>query len=201
MKCLRTLLLLCLLAIGSFSLSRVDVAAGSIVRPSASVEQETKAQQNDKLVYADFETLKDGRPLSNRGGVIQLTAYSERPTLPSRYKGSGTTDAPELVRLKPDDPNRAMTFEFEMQATNQYAGVSVQVHGQADKDGKPVADDVSGYKYLTFQLYAKGVTSVGVELISKGQGIEANGYPQMSFKVVAGFNTYRFPLNSLNQQS
>ena len=30
------------------------------------------APQADKLVYADFDTIKDGRPVSARGGWVQL---------------------------------------------------------------------------------------------------------------------------------
>ena len=70
------------------------------------------------------------------------------------------------------------------------------------KDGKPVADDMSGYKYLTVQLYVTGVTSVTVEFVSKGQGIKIDGgSPQMSFKVSKGFNTYKVALDSLTQPS
>lgn len=43
------------------------------------------AQETAKLVYADFETSKDNRPVSNGGGVVQLISYEERPTLKSRY--------------------------------------------------------------------------------------------------------------------
>ena len=161
-----------------------------------------KAQESDKLVYADFETANENRPVSSRGGLVQLFSYQERPTLPSKFKGleGATPPAPELVRLSKDNPNRAITFEYELQGTNQYAGVGVQVHGQPEQNGKPVADDVSGYKFLTVQLYVTGVTSIGVEFISKGQGIEiSSGSPQMTFKVTPGLNTYRVPLNSLTQ--
>jgi hypothetical protein len=106
------------------------------------------------------------------------------------------------VRLKKDDPNRAITFDYELYSPNQYAGVGVEVHGEADKDGKPVADDVSAYKFLTMQIYATGVSALRVEIISRGQGISlASGFPQMSFKIKPGLNTYRFPLSSLSQPS
>jgi hypothetical protein len=162
------------------------------------------AQDGDKLVYADFETSKDNRPVSSRGGFIQITSYQERPTLQSKYKGlaGANPPAPEIVHPKRDDPNKAIAFDYELLALNQYAGVGVEIHGQEDKDGKPVADDVSGYKWLTMQLYVTGVNQVGVEFISKGNGIEVgNGYPQMSFHVSPGFNTYRVQLNALNQPS
>ena len=162
------------------------------------------SQNADKLVYADFENSKDNRPVSSRGGLVQLTSYQERPTLQSRYKGleGANPPAPEIVHPSRDNPNKAIAFEYELLALNQYAGVGVEIHGQEDKDGKPVADDVSGYKWLTMQLYVTGVSSVGVEFISKGNGVEAtSGYPQMSFKVSQGFNTYRVQLSALNQPS
>jgi hypothetical protein len=160
-------------------------------------------QEADKLVYADFETAKDNRPVSSRGGVVQLFAYQERATMPSRFKGIEGSDppAPEFARPSKDSPNKAIAFDFELQRTNQYAGVGVQVHGQPDKDGKPVPDNVSGFKFLTMQLYATGVTVITVEFVSQGNGIDTNGPPQMVFKVTPGFNTYRVPLNSIKQQS
>lgn len=174
----------------------------TIGAPSTNAARWLAPQAPEKLVYADFETPKDKHPISNRGGLVQLFAYQERPTLPSRYKGQDGTNPPmpSLAHLNKDDPNFAIAFDYELQGTNEYAGAGVQVHGQAEKDGKAVADDVSGYKFLTFQLFLTGVTSINVEFISHGQGIEmSGGYPQMSFKVSQGFNTYRVPLNSLKQ--
>ena len=161
-------------------------------------------QNAERLVYADFENSKDNRPVSSRGGLVQLTSYQERPTLLSRFRGleGSNPPAPEIVRPSRDNPNRAIAFDYELVALNEYAGVGVEIHGQEDMDGKPVADDVSGYKWLTLQLYVTGVSSVGVEFISKGNGIETtNGYPQMSFKVSPGFNMYRVQLSGLNQPS
>ena len=157
-------------------------------------------ENGDKLVYADFENVKDKRPFSNRDGMVQLVSYQE--STPSHFKGleNSSPPAPEAVRLKADDPNRAIAFDYELYSPNQYAGVGVEVHGLADKDGKPVADDVSCYKYLLMQIYATGVDTLRVELMSRGQGVNmSSGFPQMSFQVKPGFNTYRFPLNSLSQ--
>ena len=159
-------------------------------------------QDGEKLIYADFETSQANRPVSSRGGRVQLFGYEERPTLKSRWKGLEGVEpaAPELVRLSKDNPNRAITFDYELQSTNQYAGVGVQIHGQEQKDGKPVADDVSGYKDLLMQLYVTGVSSITVEFISRGHGIEmTTGYPQMVFKVSPGFNTYRVQLSNVKQ--
>jgi hypothetical protein len=179
------LLLFCLAAL----------AAASGVRRSA-------AQDAGKLVYADFEASKENRPVSNHGGLVQIVHYEESPSSPSRFKGLAGSDppAPELVHLKQGDPNHAAAFDYELVAPNKYAGVGLEVHGEADKDGKPVADDVSEYKNISLQVYATGVPSLRLELISRGQGLGApNGFPQTTFKVTPGFNTYRIPLKSLLQ--
>jgi hypothetical protein len=159
------------------------------------------ARGADKFVYADFETIEANRPVSSRGGLVQLFTYQENPANPSHFKGAPAGEnAPDVVRLSKDNPNKAITFDYELRMPNQWAGVTVEVHGQPDKDGTPVADDVSGYKYLTLQLYVTGVTSVTVEFISKGHGIKIDsGSPQMSFKISKGFNTYKVALDSLTQ--
>ena len=113
----------------------------------------------DKLVYADFENLKDKRPYSSRGGHISLFSYQEQPTNLVKFKGIAGTDAPEAVRLKQDDPNRAITFEYEMRGPNAWAGVGVESTDSPEQDGKPGADDVSRFKFLTLQLYVTNVTS------------------------------------------
>lgn len=168
------------------------------------------AQSEDKLVYADFDIIKDKRPVSSRGGYMQLFAGSEQAANPAKFVGMpGINDAPELVRLKADDPNRAATFSYTLPVPNGYANVTLDIHGQPDQDGKPVADDVSAYKYLTLQIYAKGtppptgIPFMRVELTSRGQGHKLQfGFPQAVFKLVpSGFNTYKIPLKSLAQPS
>jgi hypothetical protein len=157
----------------------------------------------DQFVYADFENIQDKRPLSNRGGLVQLVSYQE--STPSRFKGleGANPAAPEAVRLKPDDPNHAIAFDYELYSPNQYAGVGVEVQGLSYKDGKPAADDLSAYKFLSMQVYAKGepgVSNLRVEIMSRGQGINlTSGFPQMTFKIKPGFNTYKIPLGSLQQ--
>jgi hypothetical protein len=159
-------------------------------------------QESGKSVYADFETLQDNRPVSNRGGLVQLIAYQENPANQSGFKGlaGANPPAPEVVHLKQGDPNRAIAFDYVLVSPNQYAGVGVEVHGQPDKDGKPVADDMSGYKFVSMQIYATGVPSLRLEIMSRGQGLDTpNAFPQTTFKVLPGFNTYRIPLKSLLQ--
>jgi hypothetical protein len=161
-----------------------------------------RARQGNALVYADFETIADNRPVSARGGFVQRVAFQEDALRKSTFKGLEGADppAPELVHIKKDDPNRAMKFDFALQAPNQWAGVGVEIHGLPDKDGKPVADDVSGYKSLSLQVYATGVPILRIEVISRGQGMDlASGYPQMTFKVLEGFNTYKAPLKGFAQ--
>ena len=172
------------------------------VRAALGQDAPKSAQSADKFVYADFETANDKRPVSSHGGLVQIVSYQESPSSQSRYKGleGSNPPAPELVRLKKDDPNRAIAFNYELASPNQYAGVGVEVHGEPDKDGKSVADDVSEYKSVSLQIYATGVPSLRLELISRGQGLPpTNGFPQTTFKVTPGFNTYRVPLKSLLQ--
>lgn len=156
------------------------------------------AQEADRLVFADFETLKENRVVSNGGGLVQLFSYEE--TNKARFKGAAGTNAPEAVHLKAGDPNRAVAFDFEIPAPNQYAGVGLQVYNAPDREGKPVAVDVSNYKYVTFQFYAKGAENARIEFVSRGQGLSiSQGDPQATFKVKPGFNTYQIALKSLLQ--
>jgi hypothetical protein len=176
-------------------------SAVTLLSLAAPARQPAPPQAADNsFVYADFEDAQDKRPVSKRGGMVQLTSYQE--TTPSRFKGlpDASPPAPELVRLKPDDPNHAVAFDYELYSPNQYAGVGIEVQGQPQKDGKPVADDLSAYKQLSMQVYATGVPSLRVEIISRGHGINlTSGFPQMSFKIRPGFNTYKIPLGSLGQ--
>jgi hypothetical protein len=168
--------------------------------PAAMSSAVATQENGDSLVYADFENVQDKRPLSNRGGAVQLTSYQE--STPSKFKGleNSQPPAPEVVRLKPDDPNHSIAFDYELYSPNQYAGVGVEVQGQPYKDGKPQADDVSAYKFLSMQIYATGVQGLRVELMSRGQGISlSSGFPQAIFKLKPGFNTYKLPLGSMSQ--
>jgi len=177
--------------------------------PEAASRRVSAAPQDaDKLVYADFEKVENNRPVSARGGWIGLSNNQENPGNPPKFKGQqGMNDAPELVHLKADDPNRVAMFNYELLSPNNYATVTLSIHGLPDKDGKPVPDDVSAFSNISLQVYAKGtpgptgVQAMRVELISRGQGINLQwGFPQKNFKLsAAGFNTYKIPLKSLAQ--
>jgi hypothetical protein len=152
---------------------------------------------SERLVYADFEAA-DGKAVSARGGSVSITSYQESDLHKTTTKGAHGSNVPELVRIKPDDPNRLAKFEFGFMAPNTWAGAGFEIKGQADADGKTPADDVSAFKKITFQLYAKGTEMIRVEAISRGHGLDLqSGYPQMSFKVRPGLNTYEVALKAL----
>jgi hypothetical protein len=154
---------------------------------------------SEKLVYADFEQVENGKPVSARGGAVSISSYQEsdlqRTTIKGAPDGSNT---PELVRIKPDDPNRLAKFDFAFKAPNQWAGAALEVKGQPDVDGKTPPDDVTGFQKITFQLYVKGAETVRVEAISRGHGVDLPaGYPQRIIKVLPGLNTYEVALKAL----
>ncbi|MGH9826279.1 MAG: hypothetical protein ACREDR_23870, partial [Blastocatellia bacterium] len=129
--------------------------------------------------------------MSNRGGFIQLTGYQEQNTMKSRYLGvkDSNPPSPEVVHLKQGDPNHVITFEYQLLSPNAYAGVGVQIDAAEAKDGKAVAVDATGYKYLSVQLYATGADVGRVELTSRDNGLTIPaGPPQAPFKINPGFN-------------
>lgn len=158
--------------------------------------------QDDKLVYADFEKAENGRAVSNNGGLIQI--YTAQESTPVKYKGlaNASPGAPELIVLKDAPNNHLASFEYNLLGPNQWANVTLEVMGRPMKDGKYVADDVSGYKHLALQLYAKGVDSLRVEFVSHGQGINITaGFPQLPIRLKPGLNTYVIPLKGVTQPS
>ncbi len=187
------------------ALSMVPIALGA--RPGTPPQdQQTAASSRSKdsntLVYADFEKVENDRPVSARGGLIQLYGYEESRVHKSTFKGleGANPPAPELVRIKKDDPNRAMKFDFQLLAPNQWAGVTVEIHGLPDANGKSVPEDVSGFKTLSLQVYATGIEILRLETISGERGRDMGmQYPQMTFKVRPGMNTYKVPLTAFAQ--
>jgi hypothetical protein len=172
------------------------VAATVTLAPTATVRA-----ADDKFVYADFEVPMDQRPVSKRGGMVQLNASQEDVQHPAKARGMDGVDppAPAVKMTSKDGSNHAAVFEYEFVSPNQWAGVGVEVHGLPDQDGKPQPDDVSGYKNLVLQLYTPDVTNIRVELISRGLGMDQQAYPQFTFRTKAGFNTYKVPLNEIAQ--
>jgi hypothetical protein len=161
---------------------------------------ESSKASADKLVYADFQKLENGRLVSSRGGRTQLNHWAQNMAAAPKMRGLENADPPGPAAARVTDQDTAAAFEYEMRMPNEWAGVSLEVFGQPEKDGKPVADDISGYKYITMRLFGKGPQSVRVELVSRGVGVNLDsGYPQMTFRISPGFNTYKFKLDSFRQ--
>lgn len=159
-------------------------------------------ESGDKFIYADFEKMENGRPVSSNGGLVQI--YTAQESTPVTFKGlaNASPGAPELIVLKDAPQYHLASFEYTLVGPNQWANVTLEVQGRPTKDGKPVADDVSGYKQLALQLYATGVDSLRVEFISHGQGINlTSGFPQLPIRLKSGLNTYMIPLKGLTQPS
>ena len=170
----------------------------------ALAQEQAAARPSDSktLLYADFEKIENNRPVSARGGLIQLFGWEESKVHKSTFKGLEGTDppAPELVRIKKDDPNRAMKFDYALVAPNQWAGVTVEIHGLPDVDGRGVPEDVSGFKTLSLQVYATGVPILRLEAVSGERGKDmTKTYPQTTFKVRPGLNTYKVPMTAFTQ--
>jgi hypothetical protein len=173
------------------------VVAGSVLAQVASKVAESDAS---KFVYADFQNLPNGRPVSKRGGKTQLNRYSQNPANSPQFRGLEKSDppAPAPARVTADDV--AAAFDYELRIPNEWEGVNMEVFGEPEKDGKLVPDDVSGYKFITFRLFAKGAQYIRLELITRGQGANLeSGYPSATIRVSPGFNTYKLKLDSFNQ--
>ena len=185
-----------------FFRSAVLAALVLVVAGSVSAQDASKASESDgsKLVYADFQNLESGRPLSKRGGRTLLNRYSENATNPPLFRGLEKADppAPAFARVTADDV--AAAFDYELRIPNQWEGVNMEVFGEPEKDGKLVPDDVSAYKFITLRVFAKGAQYIRLELITRGQGANLeSGYPTATIRLSPGFITYKLKLDSFNQ--
>jgi hypothetical protein len=184
------------------NLAAVSLIAGAAALPAAGLRAEDPPAHSDKrLVYADFENSTDGRPVSSRGGKLNLWGYQENPTRLSIFKGHPEDNSrPQLVRTSKDDDNHAAAFEYELVIPNQWTGVTMEVQGHAGEPGALPADDVTGYKFMNVQAYVTGTQYMRVEVMSNGQGLNLHsGYPMTSFKLQEGFNTYKVRLSAFSQ--
>jgi hypothetical protein len=188
--------------LGILWLSAVDARVTPQARDAQPAASSQPVADSKTLLYADFEKIENNRPVSARGGLIQMFSYEESAIHKSTFKGLDGADppAPELVRVKKDDPNHAMKFDFSLRAPNQWAGVTVEIHGQPDAGGKFVPDDVSAFRNLSLQVYATGIEILKLEAVSKVEGKDTGTvHPLMTFKVRPGFNTYQVPLKAFTQ--
>lgn len=166
-------------------------------------QDSSKPSESDssKFVYADFQNLQTGRPVSKQGGLVRLNPYSQNSANPPHFRGleKGDPPGPAFARVTADDV--AAAFDYELRIPNEWAGVNMEVFGQPEKDGKLVPDDVSAYKFITLRAFVKGdARYLRLELISRGLGANLeSGYPMASFRLSPGFNTYKLKLDSFNQ--
>ena len=182
----------------------VALAASSTTRSSSAATSTTAQGSADanKFVYADFEKSENGRLVSNNGGLVQL--FTAQESTPVKFKGlaNASPGAPEVIRPKDGDQNHLAGFDYSLMGPNQWANVTLEIQGHPATNGQFVADDLSGYKSLSLQLYATGVDYLRVEFISHGQGINLDfGFPQLPVKLKPGLNTYIIPLKGLQQPS
>ena len=174
-----------------------------LVGGAASGQDASKPAESDasKLVYADFQNLQTGRPVSKNGGLVRLNVYSQNSANPPRFRGMENADppAPAFARVTAEDV--AAAFDYELRIPNEWAGVQMEVFGEPEKDGKLVPDDVSAYKFLTLRAFVKGAAQlIRLELISRGQGANLeSGYPLANIRLSPGFNTYKIKLDTFSQ--
>ena len=158
----------------------IVLVGGSVLGQDGSKPSESDAS---RLVYADFQNMQTGRPVSKQGGMVRLNPYSQNPANPPQFRGLEKADppAPAFARVTAEDV--AAAFDYELRIPNEWAGVNMEVFGQPEKDGKLVPDDVSGYKFITVRLFVKGEARyVRVELISRGHAANLeSGYPLATF--------------------
>ena len=178
------------------------VAAMALLTSVPAPAQSGDAPSADRLLYADFQNLQDGRPVSARGGLTRLNWYAQNMANSPRVRGleNANPPAPAAARGSATDPNVTAAFEYELRPPNEWAGVNMEIFGRPEEGGKPLPDDISQYKYITAQIFAKGPKSVRIELITRGQGHTLeSGYPQATFRVQPGFHTYKLKLDSFRQ--
>ncbi len=176
-------------------LAGLTLCAGAI-----SAQDVPKPTDPSKLVYADFQNLQNGRPVSSRGGLTRLNRYSQNSANPPGFRGLEKADPPSPTPARVTDADTAAAFEYDLRIPNEWAGVNMEIFGQPEKDGKLASDDVSAYKFITMRLFAKGPQYIRLELITRGHGSDLeSGYPIASFRVSPGFNTYKLKLDSFNQ--
>lgn len=181
---------------------RCSVLAVLIVWFAGAVLAQEPAKTSDasKLVYADFQNLQNGRPVSSRGGLTRLNRYSQNSANPPGFRGLEKAEPPAPAPARVTDTDTAAAFEYDLRIPNEWAGVNMEIFGQPEKDGKLAADDVSAYKFITMRLFAKGPQYIRLELITRGHGADLeSGYPMATFRVSPGFNTYKLKLDSFNQ--
>jgi len=175
----------------------IFLTAGSVRAQNAPKPGES---EGNKLVYADFQDVQSGRPVSKHGGPVRLNVYSQNSANPPQFRGleNANPPSPAFARVTAEDV--AAAFDYEFRIPNEWAGVNMEIFGEPEKDGRLVPDDVSGYKFITLRVFAKGTQYLKLELITRGQGANLeSGYPAATIHLSPGFNTYKLKLDTFSQ--
>src|SRR5262249_504794 len=122
---------------------------------SLAQDKDKPKDQGSHFVYADFEQLKDGRPVSTRGGAVTLFGYQQNPANAVSFTNSDKPEHTPMVAPAAQNHTQFIAFNFSIPAPNQWAGVTLEIRGMPDKDGKQVAEDLSAYSYLSLQAIAQ----------------------------------------------
>src|SRR5687768_2005116 len=102
---------------------------------AASAQDASKTTGASKLVYADFQNLQDGRPVSSRGGITRLNRYSQNSANPPGFRGLEKAEPPAPAPARVTDTDTAAAFEYDLRIPNEWAGVNMEIFGQPEKDG------------------------------------------------------------------
>src|SRR5262245_46722999 len=91
---------------------------------SARISGQTSQPDYTKFVYSDFDKIKNGRAVSNGGGLTQL--YTAQESTPVRFKGveGASPGAPEIVKQKGNEANHFALFDYILLGPNQWANVT-----------------------------------------------------------------------------
>jgi len=179
----------------------IFVTVGSLLTVSSPAQEKDKGKDNgSRLVYADFEQVKDGHAVSARGGTLVMSGFEAIHTV-SYTNSDKPWPRPPFVVPAAQNHSQMVGFDFSIPAGNAWASVNIEIRGLPEQDGKQVGEDVSMYNFLVVQVFAKGTDTMRAEVASKDNGVkvkDGEGH-SFQFKLSGGFNTYRLPLNKFTQ--
>src|SRR5262245_64405200 len=91
----------------------------------------------DKFVYADFEKMENGRPVSSNGGFVQI--YTAQESTPVKFKGlaNASPGAPELIVLKDAPTKHLASFEYNLMEPKQWTHENFEIQGRPIEKGNP----------------------------------------------------------------
>lgn len=127
------------------------------------------------LMFADFEK---NEPVSNLGGALSVFGYQQNNTHPAQVTY-------QLLPKNPKIPSQTLVVNFTIPKENQWAGATVSIPGKADEEGKPIAADMSEYKYIRLQAGAVGCKELRVQLMTEKSNsdlVQITIFPDASLK-------------------